>query len=272
MKPILGHARSQALSRTRNLFVERLRSMGHLQGDRMLDVGCGDGTFTIPLGEKFREIYGIDLQESNIEAFRCKLASGSKYKPLLQSATRIDFPDAHFDSIVTIETFEHIDDPAKAAEECWRVLKPGGELLITVPNRWFPCENHGGIVLGRHFGRLPLITYIPPIHNAVSDARVFTVRSLDRLFFRSGFERTAVGWLWPTFEHGGNPMQRYIRWLFPLMRRLERSNVAFLGTSIVARFAKPLAPPSIHRSKTPGTHSYSGGPASTSHIIVEGRD
>jgi ubiquinone/menaquinone biosynthesis C-methylase UbiE len=138
MKPIVGHARSEALSRTRDLFVERLRSIGHLQGARMLDVGCGDGTFTIPLGEKFREVYGIDIQEFNIEAFRRKLASDSKHKPLIQSATSMDFPDAYFDSIISIETFEHIDDPAKAAEECRRVLKPGGELLITVPNRWFP--------------------------------------------------------------------------------------------------------------------------------------
>jgi SAM-dependent methyltransferase len=226
MKPILGHARTEASFQTRDLFVERLRAMGHLQGTRMLDVGCGDGTFTIPLGEKFREVYGIDVQESNIEAFRRKLASDCKYKPSLQSATRINFPNAHFESIVSIETFEHIDHPAKAAEECWRVLSPGGEFLITVPNRWFPCENHGGIVFGHRFGRLPLVTYLPPVHNAVSDARVFTVRALDRLFSRYGFQRTEVSWLWPTFEHLGNPMQPYIRWLFPLMRRLPLNLIA----------------------------------------------
>lgn len=241
MKPIVGHTRSEAHVQTRELFVERLRSMGCLCGTRMLDVGCGDGTFTIPLGEKFEEVYGIDVQETNIQAFCGKLAANGKYRPSLQSATRIAFPDAYFDSIVSIETFEHIDDPVKAADECWRVLKRGGELLITVPNRWFPCENHGGVVLGHRFGRLPLITYLPPVHNAVSDARVFTVKALDRLFRVSGFDRTAVGWLWPTFEHGGNPMQRYLRPLFPVMRRLERCPIAFLGTSIVARFGKPLA-------------------------------
>ena len=33
-------------------------------------------------------------------------------------------------------------------------------------------------------------------------------------FGASGFEPTAVGWLWPTFEHGGNPMQRYLQVAF----------------------------------------------------------
>jgi SAM-dependent methyltransferase len=241
MKPIVGHARGEALAKTRELVVERLRSIGHLEGSRMLDVGCGDGTFTMPLGEKFAEVYGIDVQSFNIEAFRSKVGSVSKYVPLLQSARKIDFPNAHFDSIISIETFEHIDDPRKAVAECCRVLKADGEFLITVPNRWFPCENHGGTVLGHRFGRLPLITYLPPIHDAIADARVFTVRALDRLFATVGFERTSVSWLWPTFEHGGNPLQRYIRPLFPLMRKLEHSPLAFLGTSIVARFARPLA-------------------------------
>jgi SAM-dependent methyltransferase len=160
------------------------------------------------------------VQESNINAFRSNLASESKYKPLLRSATDMPFPDAHFESIISIETFEHIDDPQKAASECWRVLKPFGEILITVPNRWFPCVNHGGVIFGKRFGRLPLITYFPAIHDAVSDARVFTVKELNRIFGSVGFQRTAVGWLWPTFEHNGNPIQRYIKGLFPLMRRL----------------------------------------------------
>src|ERR1700730_7455489 len=126
MKPIVGHTRSEAHVQTRELFDDRLRSMGCLCGTRMLDVGCGDGTFTIPLGEKFREVYGIDVQESNIQAFRNKVVSDSKFEPSLQSATCIAFPSDHFDSIISIETFEHIDNPAKAAEECWRVLKAGG--------------------------------------------------------------------------------------------------------------------------------------------------
>src|SRR5271170_40695 len=235
MKPGLGAARSESLWRTRDLFCDRLTSMGCLQGARLLDVGCGDGTFTIPLGENFEEIYGIDVQESNIRGFLSKLDPHSKYKPLLQPATRTDFPDSYFDAIITIETFEHIDEPHAAAAECWRVLKPGGELLITVPNRWFPCENHGATILGRKFSRVPLITYLPPLHNAVAYARVYTVGALDRLFGRYGFERKDVGWLWPTFEHQGNPLQKYFKPLFPLMRKLERSPLAFFGTSIIAR-------------------------------------
>ena len=75
--------------------------------------------------------------------------------------------------------------PAKAAEECWRVLKPGGELLITVPNRWFPCENHAWhCAWPQIWPNCRFVTYLPLIPTTqVSDARVFTVRALVRLFW-----------------------------------------------------------------------------------------
>jgi hypothetical protein len=120
------------------------------------------------------------------------------------------------------------------------VLRSGGELLITVPNRWFPFENHGMRIGSREFAtRIPLLPYLPWLHRRLSLARVFTVRDLDSLFVTRGLKRVAVDYAWPTFEHGGNPLQRFLRPLFGLMRWLEQSPLRLLGTSVVVRYVKP---------------------------------
>ena len=51
-------------------------------------------------------------------------------------------PDAHFDVVSTIEVLEHVRDVDMAMSEIVRVLKPGGALLVSVPNRYFPFETH----------------------------------------------------------------------------------------------------------------------------------
>jgi SAM-dependent methyltransferase len=219
-----------------------LKRVSELRGQRLLDVGCGDGTFTIPLGEQFEEVYGVDVQAHYIENFKLRVLGNPKFKPQLASAGQLDFPSMHFDSIISIETLEHVDDLEAVAAECARVLKPGGQLVITVPNRWFPVEGHGGTVFGRSFSRLPLITYVPWLHNRLANARVFTVGRLDRLFVSRGFERRALSYLWPTFEHGGGRVQRMAQRLFrrsfPLMRWMETSPLRMFGTSIVVRYQR----------------------------------
>lgn len=238
MKPIVGDTRCEQCTKTKQVFLAKLGRVSSLRGRRLLDVGCGDGTFTIPAGQHYEQVCGIDIQEKNIAIFRSKLVDSGKFHISVMSASQLAFPSCYFDTVLSIEAFEHIEDAQSAASECHRVLVAGGELVVTVPNRWFPCENHGGKIVGIKFTRLPLVTYFPWLHDRVADARVYTVSSLDRLFVPKGFTRTTVEYLWPTFEHGGNPLQPLLRPLFPVMRALESSEVKFFGTSIVARYVK----------------------------------
>jgi len=118
-------------------------------------------------------------------------------------------------------------------------LRRGGELLITVPNRWFPFENHGArIGRWRWDGRVPILTYLPWLHRRIALARVFTIRDLDSLFVTRGLERMAVDYAWPTFEHGGNPFQKFLRPLFGLMRKAEESPLRMFGSSVIVRYVK----------------------------------
>ena len=235
----VGAPRSTACGRTLDVITGKLKRQGKFSGERLLDVGCGDGAFTMMLGENFREVYGIDVQEIYLEHFRESVSARSKYCVANMSASAMTFPNGYFDTIVTIETLEHVANLEDAALEICRVLRPGGELLITVPNRWFPFENHG-MRLGKwSCGRVPLLTYWPWLHRRLALARVFTVRDLDSLFVKGGLTRAAVDYAWPTFEHGGNPFQRYLKPLFGLMRTMEDSPFRMFGSSVVVKYSKP---------------------------------
>lgn len=238
--PIVGAPRDASCQRTVQVITGKLRRLGRLKpGGRLLDVGCGDGIFTAVLGHAFAEVYGIDVQENHLARFRKTVGSDPKFHVLNLSISETGFVAGFFDTIITIETLEHIPDLRAAAAEICRVLRPGGELLLTVPNRWFPFENHG-IRIGKweKNGRIPLLTYWPWLHRRLALARVFTVGDLDRLFVTNGLKRTNVDYAWPTFEHGGNPVQNFLKPLFGLMRRMEDSPLRMFGSSVIVRYTK----------------------------------
>lgn len=236
----VGAPRSAACHRTLEVITAKLFGLSQFFGDSLLDVGCGDGAFTTLLGKRFSKVHGIDVQENHLARFREMVRNDKKFVVSNMSASEMTFENAYFDTIVTIETLEHIPDLPWAAIEIVRVLKPGGELLITVPNRWFPFENHGmRIGKWQGGGRIPLLPYFPPLHRRWSLARVFSVRDLDSLFVYNGLRRMAVDYAWPTFEHGGNRLQRYLKPLFGIMRKMECSPLRMFGSSVIAKYVKP---------------------------------
>jgi SAM-dependent methyltransferase len=211
-------------------------------GERYLDVGCGNGSFTLGLGKNFAEINGIDVEEDRLADFEQKIAERGITNTTIQrmSAEAMDFPDNHFDVITAIEVIEHIPDLESALDEIDRVLKPGGFFGITCPNRLFPFETHGIWWRGKEKGgRFPLLPYIPPLHNRLSLARVFTAGDLQRLLLPRGFERLDLDYAYPTFERG-NRLGRIAKPLKGLMRTLEDSPLKRFGVSIVTSYRKPL--------------------------------
>lgn len=237
VQPIVGVSRDASCKRTIAVFQDKLAGLVPLKGDRVLDVGCGDGTFTEALSSGFKEVYAIDVQEQWLKPFRDRCGGDEKYHIFNMSASEMSFSDHEFDKIVSVETVEHIPDLAGAAAEMSRVLKPGGDLLVTCPNRWFPFENHGMRWRGREIhGRIPLLPYCPPLHDRLSLARVFTVRRLKSIFCPHGFSLVAVDYAWPTFEHGGNRFQGALRSMFGLMRFMERSPLRMFGSSVITHF------------------------------------
>jgi SAM-dependent methyltransferase len=238
--PYIGDPRSASLKKTIQVFINKITRISPLKGGTFLDVGCGDGSFTIPLSGNYSKVIGLDVQQAFLDTFKEKVNGNDRFEILNMSAEKMSFASNSIDTIVTIETIEHIPDLQKAAKEFYRVLKPGAELVITCPNRLFPFENHG-MRLGKKqiLTRIPLLPYFPFLHNRLGLARVFTVRSLDKLFLPLGFKKEKVDYIWPTFEHGGNVFSPLLRPFFKVMRRMEESPLRLFGTSILIRYVKP---------------------------------
>ena len=101
------------------------------QGHKLLDVGCGEGTFASLAKEKFCYLYGIDL---------CLKALKESHKKKLDvvkgnlNNDGLSFLDSIFDAVTCLDVIEHIYDPVALLNEINRVLKTNGVLIITTPN------------------------------------------------------------------------------------------------------------------------------------------
>jgi ubiquinone/menaquinone biosynthesis C-methylase UbiE len=99
----------------------------------LLDVGCGGGQSAIRLKELYPhlQLTGIDLSEGQIARARQRAPiKGFTIQFEVADAESLPYPDASFDVVYSFGSAKHWPDPLKGFGECWRVIKPGGELLV----------------------------------------------------------------------------------------------------------------------------------------------
>lgn len=101
---------------------------------KILNVACGYGTETIYIYKRFKpeKIYAIDITESHIK-FAQQIAEESGYNIEFQvkNACRTGFPNSYFSHIIGIEGPAHFNTRELFVKEAFRVLKPGGYLILT---------------------------------------------------------------------------------------------------------------------------------------------
>jgi SAM-dependent methyltransferase len=138
---------------------------------RILDVGCGSGQKLAYVQKAGWETYGVDFDEQAVENAR---ASGAQAE--LAEGDAIPFEDDYFNALMSWHSLEHHYDPAGTVREMYRVLRPGGDAIVSVPSG----KNVGLDLFGANWGPLEAPRHL--YH--------FTEKTLSRMFSEAGFEVT----------------------------------------------------------------------------------
>jgi len=141
------------------------------QRGTVLDFGCGTGASSIVLlRHGFDRVVGVDVCDRSLAIARVRardhgLDCAASFLHV-EDTTSLPFPDCEFEVVLCNAVFEHIPPPSRPSHirEVWRVLKPGGVLMISeTPNRWWPQEPHTT--------KLWLVPYMP-LAMAISYAKL----------------------------------------------------------------------------------------------------
>lgn len=131
---------------------------------RVLDVGCGTKPYRSLFGEGVTAYVGLDREGPN------------STPDVVGDAHALPFEDSHFDAVVSFQVLEHVERPVECLREIARVVRPGGEVVFTVPGVW-------------------------PDHEVPHDHWRFTRYGLDASLRAAGLDRVELvplGGLWST--------------------------------------------------------------------------
>lgn len=106
------------------------------QYDRVLDLGCGEGTFLPTLSQYYREVYGLDINTKVAEEI-VKHYNLKNIQLIEKGLFTNDFKDNSFDIIFAASALEHFSDQELVLKELVRLLKKGGVLVFSSPTESF---------------------------------------------------------------------------------------------------------------------------------------
>lgn len=209
--------------------LDLIRHYTHLDGMRILDVGCGLGTYVKKLRAFSEEVYGVDIDPDKVAQAQEELEHIH-----LAPAEALPFPDAYFDVVLLHEVLEHVVDDRQAVCEAYRVTKVGGRVVVFVPNRLYPFETHGVYWRGEYrFGNIPLVNYLPDLlrNRLCPHVRAYTRRSLLRLFNGFPYHIVVHMQIYPGYDNIAYRHPSAAKLLRNLTYALEKTPLRVFGLS-----------------------------------------
>ena len=148
-------------------------------GERVLEIGCGDGNYTRIAAERTGFAIGLDRSRPMLQAAAQRLKDNPGLRWLQGDGARLPFRDATFDLVLIVTVLCFAKDPQAIAKEAFRVLRPGGRVVLGELGRYSSWA-----VLRRIRGWFGSATW--------SRARFFTPRQLQGLLRGAGFDLGSV--------------------------------------------------------------------------------
>jgi SAM-dependent methyltransferase len=200
-----------------------LEAAGKLLDGRLLENGCGVGTYVEHLAPHTGFVVGLEYDFDRAQKAHQVGLEHTNATILCAAGEELPFPGDTFSVILSHEVLEHVQNDQTAVCEMVRVLQHGGRMLIFVPNRGYPFETHGITWRGRyHFGNFPLVNYLPHRFRDLlaPHVRTYGRRDLERLFdglpvciarrstIFGGYDNIIARW-----PNMGKALRRILQWL-----------------------------------------------------------
>lgn len=228
------------------LLERRFRLMDELlprRGGTLLDFGCGTGAQTRWFGERHDRLIGCDVSPDFLRGFTRRMAAAGlaeKSLAVRYDGRRLPVADAGIDVVVSFEVLEHVEDEPKALEEIVRVLRPGGWLGLSVPNRWWVFETHGADLPLLPWNRVPFFSWLPtPLHDRWARARIYRRRQIVAKVEEVGLRVERSGYITAPMDVVRNPSLK--RALRGTIFSGDTTPVPMLATAVYVVAQKPPA-------------------------------
>ena len=114
--------------------------IGYLQGlkGKILDAGCGPAIYTSELVSQGFDLYSMDLSYKMLQQANCCQQTNEKYNWINGELERLPFKDNSFENIMSIGVIAYTQNTSTAFKEFYRLLKPGGTLIVQCSNPFAP--------------------------------------------------------------------------------------------------------------------------------------
>jgi ubiquinone/menaquinone biosynthesis C-methylase UbiE len=217
----------------------RLYELFDKPGGTVLDIGCGPGVTVEHLVGQGCQFYGVDLSERMVA--ECQRVFGHLETAAFSVGRieRLAFPDEFFDAVICMGVVEYIADDAAAVREMARVVKPGGTVLVSLPNRWSPYRmwrrhvfRPAAEAARRLLGRGPRQGLFHREYRLGDYARLLAAHGLQ-----------AVEAVYYNVKVVPSPVDEWLPgftvWTTERLERLVRSPLRGLATGLIVRAVKP---------------------------------
>jgi SAM-dependent methyltransferase len=180
-------------------------------GKRVLDVACGSGNGALSAARRSTEVTGIDYVPALIERAQARArADGATVDFRVGDAQALPFPDASFDTVMSVFGVMFAPNQEKTASELWRVCTPGGTIALA---NWAPTGFGGDLF--RMMGK-----YAPPPPGLKPGVRWGTEAGIKELFGAGTRIRLATRRFNQYFRSVDEMVDVYCNWFGPAARAL----------------------------------------------------